>query len=231
VFQDIVDTGYFDWPGRGCLPAALWAGGDSPWSRRWVGVSVCPQVGSIHNEAVRVKGVGWVGAEIRRTLERQAEHHAAYLKGKRSLQVAGCVSRPLIRMDHKHVVECILHASMGIGRQTADWLQGEAAPLPPAQRAAVQQVLHAHKTGLCLRGKTSLDGEETFRLLGAWEDIDAILKVPGDISEAIRDMRWLLKNLYRTYQTAHPPNCRQAATAFREAINPRGPVAQNMSRR
>jgi len=55
------------------------------------------------------------------------------------------------------------------------------------------------------------------------------LKVPGDISEAIRDMRWLLKNLYRTYQTAHPPNCRQAATAFREAINPRGPVAQNTS--
>ena len=44
-------------------------------------------------------------------------------------------------------------------------------------------------------------------------------------------MRWLLKNLYRTYQTAHPPSCRQAATAFREAINPRGPVSQNTSRR
>ena len=188
-----MDTGYFDWPGRGVLPAGLKAGGDSPWSRRWVGVSTCPQVGSIHNEAVRHKGE-WVGAEQRRTLERQEKHHAAYLQGAPSLQVAGCVSRPLIRMDHKHVVECILHASMAIGRQTAEWLQGEAAHATPAQRAAVQQVLRAHKTGLCLRGKTSVDGEEAFRLLGAWEDIDAILKVPGDVSEAIQDMRWLLKN-------------------------------------
>ena len=55
--QDILDTGKFNWPGQGECEAELWAGGDSPWSRRWMGVSTASQVGSIHNEAV-LRGTG-----------------------------------------------------------------------------------------------------------------------------------------------------------------------------
>ena len=49
-------------------------GGDMPWSRRVAGISTASQVGSLHNEAVRVAGE-WVGAGQRRTLQRQADHY------------------------------------------------------------------------------------------------------------------------------------------------------------
>ena len=78
----------------------------------------------------------------------------------------------------------------------------------------------AHKTGLCLKGSTSLDGEDSFRLFGAWEDICNVLEPADEVVEAIRDMGALLRALYVTYQGPHAPPCASVATAFREAICP-----------
>ena len=135
-----------------------------------MGVSTASQVGSIHNEAV-LRGTGknrrWVGAGQRRTEERQAAHYVAFVAGAKSLDVAGCSTKPLLRISHRRVVECILHLAMAMGRIQAAWVQLQAKALPLEDRASLQQVLRQHKTGLCIKGSTSVDTEEAFRLFGA----------------------------------------------------------------
>ena len=221
--QDILDTGKFNWPGQGECEAELWGGGDSPWSRRWMGVSTASQVGSIHNEAV-LRGTGknrrWVGAGQRRTEERQAAHYEAFVAGAKSLDVAGCSTKPLLRISHRRVVECILHLAMAMGRIQAAWVQLQAKALPLEDRASLQQVLRQHKTGLCIKGSTSVDGEEAFRLFGAWEDICEVLRPCKATRQAVLGMRALLSALYVSFQDPYPPQCAPVARAYRKAICP-----------
>ena len=131
-----------------------------------MGVSVASQVGSIHIEAV-LRSTGknrrWVGGEQRRTEERQKAHHEAFLAGAKSLDVAGCSTKPLLRMSPRRVVECILHLAMAIRRIRAAWVRLQAKALALEDRASLQEVLRQHKTGLCVKGSTSVDGEEAFR--------------------------------------------------------------------
>ena len=221
--QDILDTGKFNWPGQGECEAWLWAGGDSPWSRRWMGVSTASQVGSIHNEAV-LRGTGknrrWVGAGQRRTEERQAAHYVAFVAGAKSLDVAGCSTKPLLRISHRRVVECILHLAMAMGRIQAAWVQLQAKALALEDRASLQEVLRQHKTGLCVKGSTSVDGEEAFRLFGAWEDICEVLRPCKATRQAVLGMRALLSALYVSFQDPTPPQCAPVAQAYRRAICP-----------
>ena len=50
------------------MPAAVLVGGDQPWLRRLLGMSVAPQVGSIFNEAVRENlAKRWNGVVARMT--------------------------------------------------------------------------------------------------------------------------------------------------------------------
>ena len=83
------------------------------------GGSIASQVGSIHNEAV-LRNMGknhrWVGGERRRTVERQKAHYEAFLAGAKSLDVAGCSTKPLLRISPRRVVESILQLAMAIGR-------------------------------------------------------------------------------------------------------------------
>jgi hypothetical protein len=52
------------------MAADLQVGGDQPFVRRIVGVSVCTQVGSLYNEGTWQKLVkAWVGQSQKRTLE------------------------------------------------------------------------------------------------------------------------------------------------------------------
>ena len=194
-------------------------GGDMPWSRRVAGISTASQVGSLHNEAVRVHGQ-WEGAGQRRTLQRQADHYKRYLEGARCLQVAGCTTQPLLLLAFACIVECILHLGMAMGRLLATWLQAQGQKATPQTRGALQAVLLAHKTGLCLKGSTAVDGEDSFRLFGAWEDICNVLHPEDEVVEAVRDMGALLRALYVTYQGPHAPPCASVAKAFREAICP-----------
>ena len=188
-----------------------------------MGVSTASQVGSIHNEAV-LRGTGknrrWEGAGQRRTEERQAAHYEAFVAGAKSLDVAGCSTKPLLRISHRRVVECILHLAMAMGRIQAAWVQLQAKALPLEDRASLQQVLRQHKTGLCIKGSTSVDGEEAFRLFGAWEDICEVLRPCKATRQAVLGMRALLSALYVSFQDPYPPQCAPVARAYRKAICP-----------
>ena len=48
VIQEIIDTGLVQW-GASKEEAKVILGGDQPWTRRVIGASTCPQVGSIFN--------------------------------------------------------------------------------------------------------------------------------------------------------------------------------------
>ena len=62
---------------------------------------------------------------------------------------------------------------------------------PLEDRASLQEVLRQHKTGLCIKGSTSVDGEDAFRLFGAWEDICDILRPSKATRKAVLGMRAL----------------------------------------
>ena len=51
VSQEIIDTGLVQW-GASKEEAKVILGGDHPWTRRVIGVSTCPQVGSMFNEGI-----------------------------------------------------------------------------------------------------------------------------------------------------------------------------------
>lgn len=80
VLQQVVREGRFLW-GSVSIPAELFLGGDSPWLRRILGISTCPQVGSLYNEGVWDNILGWVRAHIRRTLTSDLAHYTDFLKG------------------------------------------------------------------------------------------------------------------------------------------------------
>ena len=51
MIQDIIDTGLVQW-GASKEEVKVILGGDQPWTRRVIGVSTCPQVGSMFNEGI-----------------------------------------------------------------------------------------------------------------------------------------------------------------------------------
>ena len=61
------------------MPAQLVVGGDQPFVRRLIGVSMSPVVGSIYNMDVWDKvAAAWVKAGVRRTLEGEAVARRRY---------------------------------------------------------------------------------------------------------------------------------------------------------
>ena len=66
-------------------------GGDQPWTRRVIGVSTCPRVGSILNEGIwTAQKKTSEGSAIRQTMEGDEANCTAFLLGTPSLQAAGC---------------------------------------------------------------------------------------------------------------------------------------------
>ena len=126
VLQNIYKTKRFDWPGRGETPADIEVGGDQPWIRRMVGISTCPQVASLFNEAVRKDGE-WVGAHIRRTLDRAREHWENFFIHKwANLSCAGYSTEAILLVEVTHICLCILHLCMAMGRLLAEFTQRAA---------------------------------------------------------------------------------------------------------
>ena len=99
------------------VPAAVLLGGDQPWLRRLLGISVAPQVGSIFNEAVRDNTAKrWNGVAARRTTQSDATHHRRYQVTRKSLDAGGCTGEPLLVIARNRVFLCILHCCMAFGR-------------------------------------------------------------------------------------------------------------------
>ena len=205
VLQTIYKTKRFDWPSRGETPADIEVGGDQPWIRRMVGISTCPQVASLFNEAVQKDGE-WVGPHIRRTLERAREHwDNFFVHNWGSLLCAGYSTEAILLIEVTHICLCILHLCMAMGRLLAEFTQSAAAALPVAQRGSVRDVLLKHKAGLALTGSTAIDGEETHRLFAAWEELHQVLHTTEEEYRAIKGMHELLRALYRTFPDPTPP--------------------------
>ena len=62
-----------------------------------------------------------------------------------------------------------------------EWLANDQlAPRDQVTRAAIQAMVHDHRTGCRLGKDASLDGEETSHLFAAWPDLDLLLAVAPD---------------------------------------------------
>ena len=89
MIQEIIDTGLVQW-GASKEEAKVILGGDQPWTRRVIGVSTCPQVGSMFNEGIwHAPTKTWEGSASPRTMEGDEANYTAFLLGTPSLQAAG----------------------------------------------------------------------------------------------------------------------------------------------
>ena len=75
MIQDIIYTGLVQW-GASKDEAKVILGGDQPWTQRMIGVSTCPQVGSMFNEAIwSAQKKTSEGSAIPRTMEGDEAHY------------------------------------------------------------------------------------------------------------------------------------------------------------
>ena len=149
---------YLDQRGACCHRA-----GDGPWIRCLVDVSIAPQVGSIYNKAIWDSATQqYQGSQQRRTPQCDADHNRQYLLHGHSLEHAGCVANPLLRMAREHTFMCIMHCIMAMDR---------CSDPDRVLRAGVQSILDVARTGICLGSAASLDGEAVYRLLQSWEQV------------------------------------------------------------
>ena len=207
--------------------ADAWLGGDSPWVRRIIGITPAPQVGSIYNEGIWDSNAAvWRGKDVVRTTESDHAQRTSFLLGTPSLRAAGCCVEPVVVIARCRVVMCILHCCMALGRLQMTNIERLAAERlaggDEVSRAAIQGVLHEHRTGCRLGKDCSPDGEQTSRLFAAWPDVALLLSVGPEepLYRAVMGMAKLLKDLYHTYQVGTRPQCQAAAAAFQEHCAP-----------
>ena len=82
-------------------------GGDQPWTRRMIGVSTCPQVGSMFNEGIwNAQTKTWEGSAIPRTMEGDEVNYTAFLLGTPSLQAAGGSTQRILKLPRAWGVLC-----------------------------------------------------------------------------------------------------------------------------
>ena len=217
MIQGIIDAGVVQW-GAAKEIAKVILGGDQPWTRRVIGVSTCPQVGSMFNEGIwNAQKRVWVGRDIPRTKEGDEAHYTAFLLGTPSLQAAGCSMQPLLLLARTHVVLCILHLTMAMGRLLGEFVDREAREVAPSVRQDLQILLSERRAGWSVYGVSSPDGEETANFYDAWPEIARLLGIRPSSAKykAVASMWDLLQSLYCTYQAPQPPNCAAVAEAFR----------------
>ena len=193
-------------------------GGDQPWTRRVIGVSTCPQVGSIFNEGIwNAQTKTWEGSAIPRTMEGDEANYTAFLLGTPSLQAAGCSLQRILKLPRAWVVLCILHLRMAMGRLLGEFVHREARSVTPALRQDLQVLLSERRAGWSVYGSASPDGEETANFFYAWPDIAKCLGIRPSTAKykAIANMWDLLQALYCTYQGPNPLNCAAVARDFR----------------
>ena len=212
-----MDTGLVQW-GASKEEAKVILGGDQPWTRRMIGVSTCPQVGSMFNEGIwNAPEKTWEGSANPRTMEDDEANYTAFLLGTPSLQAAGCSTQLILKLPRSPVVLCILHLTMAMGRLLGEFVDREAKLVTPVLRRDVQVLLSERRAGSSIYGSASPDGEETANFFDAWPDMAKCLGIrPGTAKyKAIANMWDLLQVLYCTYQGPNPLNCAAVVRDFR----------------
>ena len=192
-------------------------GGDQPWTRRVIGVSTCPQVGSMFNEGIwNAQKKTWEGSAIPRTMEGDEAKYTAFLLGTPSLQAAGCRTQRIFKLPRAWVVLCILHLTMAMGRLLGEFVDREARSVTPALRQDLQVLLSERRAGWSVYALASPDGEEPANFFEAWPDIARCLGIRPSTAKykAIANMWDLLQAIYCTYQGPNPLNCAAVARDF-----------------
>ena len=201
------------------MPAAVLLGGDQPWLRRLLGISVAPQVGFIFNEAVQDNTAKWWnGVAARRTMQSDATNHRRYRVTGKILDAAGCTGEPLLVIARNRVFLCILHCCMAFGRLFVAFLEAQVGNHPLEVAGEVQKILYRNRCGVGLGAHNAPDGEEAHNLFWALEQIAPLIAyIEEDPTwQAVVGLRTLLRTLYSPIPVAPRPSCRRGAAAFRE---------------
>ena len=81
-----------------------------------IGVSTCPQVGSMFNEGIwNAPTKTWEGSANPRTMEGDEANYTVFLLGTLSLQAAGCSTQRILKLPRAWVVLCIFALDNGHG--------------------------------------------------------------------------------------------------------------------
>ena len=89
-------------------------GGDHPWTKRAIGVSTCPQVGSMFNEGIwdaLKKGLG--GGDIPPTRAADEARCGGFILWAPSWQAANCIMCPILCLARASV--CLVHFRLDHG--------------------------------------------------------------------------------------------------------------------
>ena len=141
----IIDRKKFYWC-NSWVPAAVLLGGDQPWLRRRLGISMAPQVGTIFNEAVRDHTAKQRnGIAARRTTRSDANNHRRYMMTRKSLDAAGCTGEPLLVIARNRVFLCILHCCMAFRRLFLAFLEAEVGNHFLKVAGEVQKILYRNR--------------------------------------------------------------------------------------
>ena len=188
------------------------------WTQRVIGVSTCPQVGSMFNDGIwNPQTKTWEGSAIRRTMEGDQTNYTAFLLGTPSLQATGCSTQRILKLPRARVVLCILHLTMAMGRSLGEFVDREARSVTRALGQDLQVLLLQRRAGWSVYGSASPDREEMANFFDAWLDIARGLGIRPSTAKykAIANLWDLLQALYCTYEGPNPLNCAAVARDFR----------------
>ena len=144
------------------MAGELVIGGDQPFLRHLIGVSISPMVGSIYNMGVWDKGAAaWVNTARRRTLREEVATRVHYKETGRGLDNGGCRGDHPIVVDRCLVFLRILHCCMAMGRLQVAFIEARLQALPKDTTKAVQRMLYRARTGVKLGSAAAADGEES----------------------------------------------------------------------
>ena len=197
------------------MPAAVLLGGDQPWLRLLLGISVAPQVGSIFREAVRDNTAKrWNAVAARRTTQSDATNQRRY-QVTRKCSDAARSGEPLLVT--KREILCILHCCMAFGRVFVAILEAEVGNIPPEVAGEVQRNRYRNRCGVRLGAHNAPDGEEAHNLLWAWEKIALLLAYAEEDPtwQAVVGLRTLLRTLCSPIPVLLGPSCQPVAATFR----------------
>ena len=198
------------------MPAELVIGGDQPFVRRLIGVSISPMVSSIYNMSVWDKvAAAWVKAGVRRTLEGEAVARRRHQETGLGLENGGCVGDPHVVAERCLVFLCILHCCMAMGRLQVAFIEACLGDLPKDN--AGQRVLYRARTGVRLGASASPDGEEARALFLTWEELGPLLAyaLEDDEWQTLVAMRDLLRDLYSDTPPRADLQAAEVAWAYR----------------
>ena len=219
--QKFINTGTMEYCGTE-YPTRVFFGGDSPWLRHVLGITTHRMVAGLYSFGIRDNG-SLEGAEVPRSAQANALWHDQVHSGiMLPVQRRGCTHKPLLQVPNPYfqVVMCILHALMCIGRIVANEVHSVCVGQDPGVIVEVAQILRDYKTGITPKGKAKPDGEESWRLLVAWNQLSQVLYMESSIDAAVKAMSRTLTALYQTWHDSLALQIGELASAFHSALCP-----------